>query len=60
MATSKIGITPPTKKEIDLVRQELCDKLEKAENQPVSEKRNATVVFSEQRDDLEELLSARV
>ena len=60
MAISKTKISPPTQEEIDVVRQELCEKLEKAENQPLSEKRSATIVFSEKREVLEELLNARV
>jgi len=60
MATSKTKISPPTQEEVEAARQELCDKLEKAENQPLSEKRSATIVFSEKKEVLEELLSARV
>jgi len=60
MATSKTKLSPPTKDEIELVRQELCNKLENAENQPLDEKRSATIVFSEKREVLEELLNARV
>ena len=60
MATPKTKISPPTQEEVEVVRQELCAKLEKAENQPISEKRSAAVVFSEKREVLEELLSARV
>jgi len=60
MATSKIKLSPPTQEEIELVRQELCNKLEKAESQPLNEKRSATIVFSEKREVLEELLNARV
>lgn len=60
MAIPKTKISPPTQEEIEIVRQELCDKLEKAENQPLSEKRSASIVFSEKREMLEELLSARV
>jgi len=60
MATTKTKISPPTQEEVEAARQELCDKFEKAENQPLSEKRSATIVFSEKREQLEELLSARV
>jgi hypothetical protein len=60
MASSKTKIAPPTKEEVDVARQELCDKLEKAENEPLSEKRSATIVFAEKREVLEELLSAGV
>ena len=60
MATSKTKISPPTQDEVEAARQELCDKLEVAENQPLSEKRSATIVFSEKKEVLEELLSARV
>jgi len=60
MATSKTKLSPPTQEEIEGVRQELCEKLEKAENQPLSEKRSAAIVFSEKREVLEELLNARV
>ena len=60
MATSKTKISPPTQEEVEAARQELCDKLEVAENQPLSEKRSATIVFSEKKEVLEELLSARV
>jgi len=60
MATSKAKLSPPTQEEIKTVRQELCDKLDKAENQPLSEKRSASDVFSEKREVLEELLSARI
>ena len=60
MATSKTKLSPPTQEEIDIVRQELCDKLEKAEKQPLDEKRSASVVFSEKREVLEELLSAGI
>ena len=60
MAISKKKVTPPTQEEVDEVRQELCDKLEEAEKQPLEEKRSASVVFSEKREVLEELLSARI
>ena len=60
MASPTTKISPPTQEEIELVRKELCDKLEKAENQPLSEKRGAAIVLSEKREVLEELLSARV
>jgi len=60
MATPKTKILPPTQEEIEAARQELCDKLEKAENQPLPEKRSAAIVFSEKREVLEELLRARV
>jgi len=55
MAISKTKLSPPTKEEIELVRQELCEKLEEAEHQPLSKKRGATVVFSEKREALEGL-----
>lgn len=60
MAISKTRVSPPTKEEVEKVQQELCDKLEAAENQPLSEKRSATIVFSEKKEVLEGLLSARV
>ena len=60
MATARTKLSPPTQEEVETVRQELCEKLEKAENQQLSEKRSASVVFSEKREVLEELLSARV
>jgi len=60
MATAKTKLSPPTKEEVEAVRQELSDKFEKAEHQPLSEKRCASTVFSEKREVLEELLSARV
>jgi len=60
VATSKTKLSPPTQEEIELVRQELCNKLENAEKQPLNEKRSATIVFSEKREVLEELLNARV
>ena len=60
MASTRTKLSPPTQEEIETVRQELCDKLDKAENQPLSEKRSASVVFSEKREVLEELLSARI
>jgi len=60
MATSKTRVSPPTKEEVEIVRQELCDKLDEAEKQPLSEKRSATIVFSEKKEALEGLLSARI
>jgi len=60
IAISKTKITPPTQEEVESARQELCDKLEEAEKQPLDEKRSASVVFSEKREVLEELLSARI
>jgi len=60
MATSKTKLSPPTQEEVETVRQELYNKLEKAENQPLSEKRSAAIVLSEKREVLEELLNARV
>ena len=42
----------------DMSPQELCKKLEKAETQPLSEKRSAEEVFSEKRELLEKLLKA--
>ena len=60
MPTSTAKIAPPTQEEIESARQVLCEKLETAENQPLSEKRNATIVFAEKREMLEGLLSARV
>jgi len=59
MANNKVKISPPTQEEIDLARENLCNKLKQAENQPLSEKRSASIVFSEKREMLEELLSAR-
>ena len=60
MATSKTKLSPPTQEEIELVRQDLCNRLEVAENQPLYEKRSASIVFAEKKEVLEELLSARV
>ena len=60
MATPMAKVLPPTLEEIETARQELCDKLEIAENQPLCEKRSAEEVFAEKRVMLEELLSARV
>ena len=60
MANSTAKILPPTLEEIEAARRELCGKLEKAEDQPLSEKRGAEEVFAEKRIMLEELLSARV
>ena len=60
MATSKAKVLPPTAEEVEEVRQELYNKLETAEKQPLSEKRSAEVVFAEKREILEVLLSARV
>ena len=60
MATSKTKLSPPTQEEIEAVRQELYDKFEHAEKQPLNEKRSATIVFSEKREVLEDLLNARV
>ena len=57
---AKTKILPPTTEEIETARQELFDKLEKAEKQPLSEKRSAEDVFSEKRGVLEDLLVARV
>ena len=60
MANSMTKMLPPTQEEIETTRQELCDKLERAESQPLLEKRSASIVFSEKREVLEALLSARV
>jgi len=60
MVTIKTKISPPTQEEVEAVRQELYDKLKKAENQPLSEKRSAEIVFPEKKEMLEELLGARV
>ena len=60
MATSTTKVSPPTQEEIEMARQELYDRLEKGEKQPLSEKCSATIAFSEKREVLEELLSARV
>ena len=60
MANPTTKILPPTQEEVEAVRQELCDKLERAESQPLFEKRSAAIVFSEKREELEALLSARV
>jgi hypothetical protein len=60
MARSTTRVLPPTKEEIEIAKQELYDKLDEAENQPMSEKRCAEVVFAEKRETLEVLLSARV
>jgi len=51
---------PPTQEEIETARQELYVKLERAEKQPLSEKRGAEEVFAEKREKLEELLNARM
>jgi hypothetical protein len=53
-------ILPPTQQEIETARQELYAKLERADKQPMSEKRGAEEVFAEKREMLEELLNARV
>ena len=45
MATTKTKRSPPTQEEVEAVRQELCEKPEKAANQPVSEKHSALIVF---------------
>jgi len=58
--TTSTKIQPPTQEEIEVARQELYSKLENAETQPLSEKRSATIVFSEKREVLEELLGARI
>ena len=60
MSVSTTKIMPPTLEEIEAVRQELYDKLEVAENQSLSEKRSAEIVFAEKREMLEGLLSARI
>jgi len=60
MATSKTKLSPPTHEEVEAARQELCDKLEVAEKQPLDEKQSASIVFSKKREVLEELLNARV
>jgi len=60
MANTTVKISPPTQEEIEMVRENLCAKLKQAENQPLSEKRSASIVFSEKREVLEELLSARI
>jgi len=60
MSKSTTKIMPPTAEEIEEVRQELYDKLKVAENQALSEKRSAEIVFAEKRDMLEGLLSARI
>jgi len=60
MITSTSNISPPTHEEIEIARLELHNKLAKAEVQPLSEKRSAEIVFTEKREVLEELLSARV
>ena len=58
METAKI--LPPTQEEIESAQQELYAKLERAEKQPLSEKRGAEEVFAEKREMLEELLNTRV
>ena len=60
MAASTTKVLPPTLEEIENARQELHDKLERAETQSLSEKRSAEEVFAEKREMLEGLLSARV
>jgi len=60
MSKSTTKIIPPSAEEIEAVRQELYDKLEIAENQPLSVKRNAEIVFAEKREMLEGLLIARI
>ena len=47
METAKI--LPPTMEEVETARQELYAKLERAEKQPMSEKRSAEEVFAEKR-----------
>ena len=60
MSKSTTKIIPPTSEEIEVARQELYDKLKVAENQALSEKRSAEIVFAEKRELLEGLLSARI
>ena len=60
MVTLAAKILPPTPEEIEAARRELCDRLDRAEMQPLSEKRSAEEVFAEKRVMLEELISARV
>ena len=60
MPKTTTKILPPTAEEIEAVRQELYDKLEVAENQSMSVKRSAEIVFAEKREMLEELLIARI
>ena len=60
MQKTKTKILPPTKEEIESAQQILHEKLEAAESQPLYEKRAAEIVFAEKRENLEELLSARV
>ena len=60
MSKTAVKLMPPTVEEIEAARQDLYDKLEAAENQPLSEKRSAEAVFAEKRDMLERLLSARI
>jgi hypothetical protein len=60
MSKTTSKVVAPLAEEIEATRQELYSKLEVAENQPLSEKRSAEIVFAEKREMLEELLSARV
>ena len=60
MAAIATKILPPAPEEVEAARRELCDKLDIAEKQPLSEKRSAEEVFAEKRVRLEELISARV
>ena len=56
MSKSTTKTVVPTAEEIEAVQQELYDKLDSAENQPLSEKRAAEIVFAEKREMLEGLL----
>jgi hypothetical protein len=59
MESANAKILPPTEEEIEIARQDLYAKLERAERQPLSEKRSAKEVFAESRARLEALLNAK-
>jgi len=60
MTSATAKVLPPTPEEIETARRELYNKLERAEKQPLAEKRAAEEAFADKRKMLEELLSARV
>ena len=49
MSSNVARILPPTPEQIEVARQELYAKLERAEMQPMSEKRDMDEVFAEAR-----------
>jgi hypothetical protein len=60
MAKARTRVSPPTADEIEIAKEELYEKLEVAETQPLYEKRSAEIVFAEKKEKLEGLLSAGV